>query len=348
MGSPPVVELLKKLMEIPSTSDEEQKIGIFLADYLKSLNYTVELVPIAPDSDRCNVYAYLGSNRKARTLLTSHMDTVPPHIPMRIEGDVIYGRGSCDDKGPLAAQIMAVEELRAEGALNDGDVSLLFVVGEENGGSGMFAVNDMDLSWEAGIFGEPTESKLARGHKGHYVFELSAKGMPAHSGYPEKGESAITMLVSALSELQGIDLPTSELLGPSTYHCGKVEGGLAYNILAAEAQALCSIRVSTGLDDIKKKVSEIVDKYPNITLKKRVEYPETLLDFEIEGIDTMSVSFGTDVPRLKGSHKKYLYGPGSILDAHGENEHVRIPDLIDCVAVYKRLVKEMLKTDPVQ
>lgn len=283
MEDVPVVKLLKQLMEIPSTSDEEQEIGLFLAKYLGDLDYTVELVPISPGSDRRNVYAYLGPNRKARTLLTSHMDTVPPHIPLRVEGDVIYGRGSCDDKGPLATQIIAVEELRAEGAVTDGDVSLLFVVGEEKGGAGMLAVNNMNLSWEAGIFGEPTESKLATGHKGHYVFELFATGVAAHSGYPEKGDSAIGALVSALHELQSLNLPASEVLGPSTFHCGKINGGVAYNVFAAEAYALCSIRVAADLPGIEKMVAEVVDKYPHIMLKKSIGYPETLLDYDIEG-----------------------------------------------------------------
>ncbi|KAM5341966.1 hypothetical protein ACJ41O_014997 [Fusarium nematophilum] len=330
MENPPAVKLLKQLMEIPSTSEEEQDIGKFLFSHLKSLNYNVDLIPIAPGSDRCNVYAYLGPNRKARTLLTSHMDTVPPHIPLRIEGDIIYGRGSCDDKGRLAAQIIALEELRAEGAVGDGDVSLLFVVGEEKGGPGMLAVNDMNLAWEAVIFGEPTESKLATGHKGHYVFELFATGIAAHSGYPEKGKSAIATLVSVLEELKSLELPVSELLGPSTFSCGKVEGGAAYNVLAAEAYALCGIRVAADLAEIERSVEDVVGKYEDVALKKSFGYPEVLLDHDMK--DTMSVSFGTDVPRLKGTHKKYLYGPGSILDAHGENEQVSIRDLIECVA----------------
>lgn len=279
----PVVKLLQQLMGIPSTSEEEQEIGTFLFDYLEALNYNVELIPIAPTSDRCNVYAYLGKTRQARTLLTSHMDTVPPHIPSSVKGDIIFGRGSCDDKGPLAAQIIALEELRAEGAVKDQDVSLLFVVGEEKGGLGMLAANDMDLTWEAVIFGEPTEGKLATGHKGHYVFELFATGQACHSGYPEQGKSATKMLVSLLEELGELELPTSELLGPTTFHCGKINGGAAYNILAAEASALCGIRVAADLASIEEKVSQLVGKYPDITLKKSFAYPETLLDHELLG-----------------------------------------------------------------
>ncbi|KAL2835823.1 putative peptidase [Aspergillus pseudoustus] len=341
----PVVNLLRELMSIPSTSDEEQEVAQFLSSYLRSRGYTVELQPIAPGSTRCNVYAYTGTARKTRTLLTSHMDTVPPHIPFRIsDRGTIFGRGACDDKGPLAAQITALEELRAEGAVSDdGDVALLFVVGEEKGGPGMLAANALGVSWEAVIFGEPTEGKMARGHKGHFVFELFAAGVPCHSGYPERGESAIASIVGVLAELAELNFPRSEMLGPTTFHCGKIEGGVAYNVLAAEAYALCGIRVAAGLGEVEGMVEAVVAKYPSVTMKKSFSYSETLLDYEIDGLESTPVSFGTDVPRLKGDHKRYLYGPGSILDAHGEDEKVEISDLIQSVAVYKKLVMKLLE-----
>lgn len=283
MSESPVVKLTQQLMSIPSISEDEHKVGIFLADYLRNLGYTVELIPIAPNSSRCNVYAYLGSSRKTRACLSSHMDTVQPHIPFRIEGDIIYGRGACDDKGPLAAQIMAVEELRAENKLADGDVSLLFVVGEEKGGPGMIAANDMNLTWEAIIFGEPTEGKMAIGHKGHYVFELFVEGLACHSGYPERGRSANHILVKVLAELSALSYPVSELLGPTTFNCGKVEGGVAYNVLAANAYALCGVRVAANLGDIEKQIKEVVCKYPDVVIKKKFGYSETLLDYQVEG-----------------------------------------------------------------
>ncbi|KAL3466988.1 putative peptidase [Aspergillus heterothallicus] len=341
----PVVALLRDLMSVPSTSDEEQNIAQFLSTHLRSLGYTVELQPIAPDSSRCNVYAYPGTARKTRTLLTSHMDTVPPHLPFRIDNGIIYGRGACDDKGPLAAQIVALEELRAERTINDtGDAALLFVVGEEKGGPGMLAANALNLAWEAVIFGEPTEGKMGRGHKGHFVFELVAAGVPCHSGYPERGESAIARIVEVLGELGRVEFLGSELLGATTFHCGKIRGGVAYNVLAAEASALCGIRVAAGLAEIEDLVERVVARYPAVTMKKSFSYPETLLDYEVDGLDSMPVAFGTDVPRLKGDHKKYLYGPGSILHAHGKDEQIAIAELIEAVAVYKKLVLKALET----
>ncbi|KAJ5714027.1 uncharacterized protein N7483_011208 [Penicillium malachiteum] len=323
MSDSAVVSLLRRLMQVPSTSEEEHDIGIFLEQHLQGLGYTVERVPISSDSTRCNVYAYLGSSRKTRTY-------------------VIYGRGACDDKGPLAAQITALEELRAEGLVQPEDVSLLFVVGEEKGGPGMLAANSMQLTWEAVIFGEPTGGKLAVGHKGHFVFELVSEGIPSHSGYPQRGRSAISTMTTLLADLEQLELPASDIIGPSTFHCGQITGGVGYNILAAECTALCAVRVANDLALIEKLVEETVSKYDHVQLRKRFMYPELYLDHDIPELETIAVSFGTDAPRLKGEHKKYLYGPGSILVAHGENEQIGVSQLVASVQVYKQIVKHCL------
>ncbi|KAJ0276775.1 hypothetical protein COL940_008134 [Colletotrichum noveboracense] len=315
----PAVDLLKSLMSIVSTSELEHSIGVFLEQHLQSLGYTVERIPIAPGSNRHNVYAYLGSERTTRVLLTAHMDTVPPHIPLTIDGDIIRGRGSSDDLGPLAAQILAAEELRKEGKVREeGDIGLLFVVGEENGGHGMIAANDMGVTWESGIFAEPTESKLAKGHKGQVAFELIANGV--------------------------VCWPESELLGPSTFNIGTLEGGEKHNIVAPSAKALCEVRMVCDLPGIKIKVADIVSRHPDIELKWVFEYPEALLDWEIGGFEAAPVAFGTDVPRLRAEFCKnrVLYGPGSILVAHGPDEYIRVPELISSIDGYKKLVLHFL------
>ncbi|KAH7303911.1 hypothetical protein B0I35DRAFT_364110 [Stachybotrys elegans] len=339
-----VVRLLQSLMSMASTSELEHDIGIFLEQHLQSLGYTVERIPIAPGSSRHNVYAYLGSTRQTRVLLTAHMDTVPPHIPLTIDGDVIRGRGSSDDLGPLAAQIMAAEELRAEAKIREGDVGLLFVVGEENGGHGMIAANSMGVTWESGIFAEPTESKLAKGHKGQVAFELIAKGHACHSGYPHLGKSATSALLAVLNDLAAVSWPTSDLLGASTFNIGTLEGGEKHNIVAPSAKALCEVRMVCDLPGIKVKVADVVSHHPDIELKFVFEYPEALLEWEIEGFEAAPVAFGTDVPRLRDEFcgKRVLYGPGSILVAHGPDEFIRVPELIESISGYKRLVLHFL------
>ena len=147
----------------------------------------------------------------------------------------------------------------------------------------MIAVNDMGLKWESVIFGEPTEGKIGLGHKGHFVFELFAHGVAAHSGYPERGRSANATMVSLINDLQMTELPSSSLLGSSTFHCGKIDGGVAYNVLSANCYALCAVRVSADLDGIEKQVKEMVAKYPSVKFNKRFGYSETLLDHDIDG-----------------------------------------------------------------
>ncbi|KAE8168205.1 hypothetical protein BDV40DRAFT_251511 [Aspergillus tamarii] len=344
MATDTVVSLLSSLMQTQSTSDHEQEIAHFLDDHLTNLGYTVERLPIAEDSTRENVYAYLGTQRKTRVCLTSHLDTVPPYIPLRIEGSTIYGRGACDDKGPMAAQICALEELRAEGSVREGDVGLLFVVGEEKGGPGMIAANNQDLSFKGVIFGEPTEGKLVIGHKGHLIFELIGEGKACHSGYPQHGVNANVALIETLSDLVKAEFPGSSLLGPSTFNVGKIEGGLTYNIIPETSKALCAVRVATDMAGIKRIVSDTVARHANVRLEFKFEYPETLLDHDVEGFETAPVSYGTDVPRFKGNHKKYLYGPGSILVAHGDNEKIEIDELVESVQAYKKLTMHALNS----
>ncbi|TVY13466.1 Peptidase M20 domain-containing protein, partial [Lachnellula arida] len=155
-------------------------------------------------------------------------------------------------------------------------------------------------SWEAVIFGEPTEGKLGVGHKGHVVFELRAAGVASHSGYPELGASANAALVGALSELLAATWPSSEMLGPSTFHVGKMGGGVAYNVLAASSEALCAVRVARDLPGIKSRISDIVSRHKDVKVDFKFEYPETLLDHDVEGFGLYAAAFGTDVTRLRG------------------------------------------------
>ncbi len=179
-------------------------------------------------------------------LVSSHIDTVPPFWPYERRGDEIWGRGSVDAKGSIAAQVTGVLDLISSGEIEEGDVSLLFVVGEETDGLGMKTANDLGLAWETVIFGEPTELKLASGHKGIMLFTLTAKGKAAHSGYPELGRSANAMLVEALHGLMGAEFPWSEKYGNTTFNIGKIGGGVAANVVPEDASAALSVRIADG------------------------------------------------------------------------------------------------------
>ena len=261
-----LLELHKSLVSISSTSGQEGDVGSFLADYLFERGYSTAIQYIKPrdntpeDERRFNIVAWHGEKEapRARVLVTSHIDVVPPHIEYGIEdGEVtsntrIWGRGSVDAKGSVAAMVTATEELLRKEEVNDDDVLLLFVVGEEVAGDGMKAFSDsmerMDKShkFEAAIFGEPTENKLACGHKGGLFCDIRAKGVGGHSGYPWLGKSANELMIRALSKILDADLGSSERYGNTTVNIGRFDGGVASNVIPEDAFVGMAVRVAIG------------------------------------------------------------------------------------------------------
>ena len=279
----PLLTLHKSLVDIPSISGSEGNVSAFLEGYLRERSFTVLVQPV--EDGRDNIYAYLGDSKQARVLVTSHIDTVPPFFPYERRGDEIWGRGSVDAKGSVATQIIALEELVRAGEAREGDVSLLFVVGEENSGAGMKAANDLGLSWEAVIFGEPTELKLGRGHKGTLGFNITAHGKAGHSGYPEAGRSAIDILVRGLTALTELHLPHSEGYGQTTANVGLIEGGVAPNVIAEKALAVVHVRVAVNdPDDLWQTINETLSAVsPHIELSYRGGHKPVPLDYDIDG-----------------------------------------------------------------
>ena len=324
----PLLSLHRKLVEIQSITGNEHNLGKYLHAYLVKHNFTVEKQKVEQASKACeqsrphlmkgesrfNLLAYPGSSRNTRILLSSHIDTVPPFWPYEVRSQEIWGRGSVDDKACVATQIIAVEELLASGEIGPGDVSLLFVVGEETGGDGMRRANDLGLSWETAIFGEPTELKLASGHKGMLAFTVKATGKAAHSGYPWLGESANSMLIPALAKLDKIQLPWSEKYGRSTLNIGKVEGGVAMNVIAEKAMAEIAIRVANGTAEQTKEIIfgalREVDERLEVTFPLK-GYGPVDIDHDVEGSSSASLSSSTFNPRELG---RPLSTPNSLGD----------------------------------
>jgi acetylornithine deacetylase len=360
-----LLALHKSLIEIESITGHEHDVGQYLIDYLELQDFTVERQEVGPGIEgrgkRENILAYFGKERETRVLVSSHIDTVPPFWKYGREGEDIWGRGSVDAKGSVAAQVKAVEELRSAGKIGEGDVALLFVVGEETGGDGMKKANDLGLKWDTVIFGEPTELKLASGHKGIAGLKIRAKGKAGHSGYPELGKNAIAMIVPALYELMKAELPWSEKYGNTTLNFGTIEGGVAANVIAEEAYAEVSIRIADGEPAVIEKIllDAIQKAGQELDVTFLAGYGPVYIDSDIPGKEHKSVKFystnsflgfekivvnyGTDIPNLKGDHKRYLYGPGTILMAHSDHEHLKVSDLETAVKGYKALIEHSLK-----
>lgn len=327
-------ELTRALIDIPSTTGDEFEVTRFLNSYMVELGYHVELQEIS--NGRANVIATTPS--PARIVLSTHMDTVPPYIGSSEDHANIYGRGACDAKGIIAAQICAAEKLRAEGV---SEIGLLFTVDEETSSEGAQAANNHPRASACKflINGEPTDNKLAVGSKGSLRLKLRAKGRAAHSAYPEQGDSAIETLLDVLGEIRKVNWPADDFFGETTCNIGRIKGGTRANVIAAEAEAELQIRLCTASGVIRQVVESVVADRLEIEYLS-VSEPMKLLS--VAGVESCVVRFTTDIPHLSNWGQPLLLGPGSILDAHTTHERVTKAELSAAVELYARLVRELI------
>jgi acetylornithine deacetylase len=326
-------ELTRRLIEIESITDNEKGVALFLAEYLRGLGWEVSLQEAAPD--RFNVTAFHG---RPVLVFTTHIDTVPPYIPFREDAEYLYGRGACDAKGIVAAQITAAESLRATGVSG---VGLLFVVGEERNSAGALAANRTPPGSRFFVDGEPTENRLAIGTKGSLRAEIVTRGRAAHSAYPEMGESAILKLLDLLGEVRAMQLPVDPLLGATTCNIGILEGGTKANIIPDFARAEVMFRAVEPVERLKERLEALIARRAEVGYP--FEVPPVTMNV-VEGFETSVVSFATDVPFLTAWGKPYLLGPGSILDAHTPDERISKRQLLDGIDLYVKLAKRLLES----
>jgi len=325
-------ELTKQLMAIPSVTGTEREIGEFLLEHLSTLGYRVERQKVTPD--RFNVLAFAGDGR---VMFCTHIDTVPPPTaPVREDGEFLYGRGACDTKGIIAAMLEAGDRLRRDGVTNFG---YLFLVGEETDSIGAKLANTLKWNSEYVVVGEPTENHLARAQKGTLMVELSVTGKAAHSGYPERGVSAITGLWNVLVDCQSADWGNDPVLGRGTFNIGVFRGGDAANMIPAHASASMMIRTVEPRAGVEENMRRIVADRATMEI---VGASDPQITHVVEGFPTTVVSFGSDVPHLGNMGKRLLIGPGSILDAHTAGEKISKRELMEGVDLYERLVRKLL------
>ncbi len=268
-------------------------------------------------------------------VLSTHYDCVPPFFPSRIENGRLYGRGACDAKGILAAQIAAAERLRASGERR---VGLLFVVGEERGSDGAMAANGTPPGSRFLINGEPTDNRLGVATRGVLRIRLRASGRAAHSAHPEQGESAIDKLIDALILLRSVPLPSDPELGSTYYSIGLIEGGVAPNVISPHASAEVLFRTVGPAEEI---LTAIRPLHALVTSEEILRVPEVRLR-TVPGFDTAVFAFTTDVPFLAAWGTPLLFGPGSILVAHTAEEHLEIEQLNRAVDAYEQLAAACL------
>ncbi|MHB1021464.1 MAG: M20/M25/M40 family metallo-hydrolase [Acidobacteriaceae bacterium] len=338
------IQLTRTLVDIESTTYNEGAVGAFLYDFLAAQKYAVEKMDVPqPDAaqfggagtgPRFNVYAAL-PGITPDVVLSTHMDTVPPYFGSSEDDEFLYGRGTCDAKGIIAAQIAAADRLREAGV----KVGLLFVVGEERDSAGARVANLNPKGSKFLINGEPTDNRLALASKGALRVELRAKGRMAHSAYPELGDSAIDKLVEALHDLLAMPLPIEPEIGPSTLNIGLIEGGRAPNVIADKAEAFLLVRTVGPSDVVKQSILETVGDRADVAFSLDMPFVRMR---KIEGLETMIAKFSTDIPSLTNWGEPLLLGPGSIHVAHTPNEKLSKKELLEAVELYTQVAQRLV------
>ncbi|HEU4631549.1 MAG TPA: M20/M25/M40 family metallo-hydrolase [Gemmatimonadaceae bacterium] len=327
-----VVALAAELLAIESPTFAEGAAVEFVARRLVARGWNVTVQEVTPG--RSNVWA---SRAGGGVTLSTHLDTVPPYVPPRLEHDRLYGRGACDAKGIAAAMLAAADRLVDAG---EERVDLLFVVGEEKGSDGARAANNLPATSRYLVNGEPTESRLATGAKGSLRVVLRTRGRAAHSAYPHLGRSAIEPMLDLLPELRTVVLPTDPVLGATTVNIGTIRGGTEANVVPESAEAEMMFRLVGPVEEVKAAVERWVGD------RAEIQYGSTIPAQRfhvIPGFATEPMSYTTDIPLLSRWGTPLLFGPGSIHVAHTPDEHIEVAELRGAVDAYVRLVRALLE-----
>ncbi len=327
-----IVGLTRALVDIDSTTGREGAAGRWLADYLRGRGCSV--VEQRVDDTRFNLIATPRDETPA-VVFSTHFDCVPPFVSSRVEGDRLYGRGACDAKGILAAQVAAADRLWRDG---ESRVGLVFVVGEERGSDGARAANDAANGCRFLIDGEPTDNRLGLATRGILRLRLRAGGRAAHSSFPELGESAIDKLVDALIELRSIALPSDPVLGRTHYTVGLISGGIAPNVVSPAADAEIMFRTVSDAADVRRAVAPLERR---VTIEHVLEVPPVRLR-TVPGFDAAVFPYTTDIPFLERWGQPLLFGPGSIHVAHTADEFVSIAELTAAAGHYVTLARALI------
>ena len=326
-----VVTLATELLSVESTTGRERDAVDLTARWLVARGWNVSLQEVEPG--RSNVWA---TRRGGGVTLSTHLDTVPPYVPPRLEGNRLYGRGASDAKGIAAAMMIAAQRLADAG---EERVDLLFVVGEEKGSPGARAANRLPATSKFLVNGEPTESKLASGCKGAQRVIVRVRGREAHSAYAHLGSSALEPLLDLLPQLREVVLPVDPVLGETTYNIGVLRAGTEANIVPGLAEAEIMIRLVGDIAPVKQAFTEWAGSRAELIWGSHIpaQYFHVLNGFEV-----VPVAYTSDIPLLDRWGTPLLFGPGSIHVAHTPIEYIDVVELEASVGAYERIVRTLL------
>ena len=371
-----------ELLNIDSTSGKERNVAEWLTERLPGLFPASNQPVLRVDEVGDGTLNILLTWGEPKLVFCSHVDTVPPYIAptfpkktvevnlsthkpvkrpsvtlQKINGKIvpkipstsetmgkILGRGSCDAKGQVFAMLSACQKLAEEGCTNFG---LLLLAGEETGSWGAKAFAKTDFQADYLVVGEPTDNCMVSASKGTKSFDLKFTGVPFHSGYPERGVSAVDLFVEFVNRLKAQDFGIDPVLGETTWNIGLLKSDNPQNILSPELTCRIYFRTTFVSDEaVSSWMAKAPDVIPGLTGNLTVtprggDTPARY--WTVDGLPSKSVAFGSDAPHLTNFKHKAICGPGSINVAHRDDEHVLIADLETAVKQYLALYQAVVK-----
>ncbi|UCE50873.1 MAG: M20 family metallopeptidase [Desulfobacterales bacterium] len=372
-----LVNIIADLIRIPSHSDvpgQEGEIVGFVNDLLLEWGIDATLQKVA--EDRFNIIVKMkGYNGGQSLALNGHLDTVPPGEGMKqpyhpvVENGCLYGRGSCDMKGAVGAMLYTLYLLKKCEVRLGGDLYFTAVVGEETGGTGTRSLIRRGFRSDYAVVGEPTGLDLVISHKGVLQLEIKIRGKAAHASMPECGVSAIRAVSDFIQRLEKDLVPRlhqriQKHVGAATLNFGVIQGGVKVNTVAD----CCSLQIDRRwvesetqaqiISEIEAILHEVCNKNP--ALKPEVislipsdgyfgpfaiSEDHRLIRFAKQAMNMVEKSpriagmqcWSDAATLMKAGIPTVLLGPGSLAQAHTNDEFVELNQLVDAAKCYLAL-----------
>lgn len=339
------VNFLAQMLKTYSPSGQEEKLADFLQREMKKLGFKVKIDRVG------NVIGEIGKGRPV-TLLCGHMDTVPGHIPVRMAGNKLFGRGAVDAKGSLAAMILGAKEFARK--KKKGKVIVAGVVEEESASKGIKNLLKSRLEADFAIFGEPSRShQIIVGYRGRTQLKINCKTMGGHAGAPWIFTSAVEQAYQIWLDIKNHQFKNQKedqrFYAVSTC-LTQIRGGEATNVVPSNCEMTIDVRVPPQLNcgDVMEEIRGILHNYED---KKEVEVAMEIEDciepFEVS-VDSVLVKSLRDAIRKETKRPVKLvrktgasdmnlfgtkiripmvaYGPGNPEVEHTLNEHIETPE----------------------
>ena len=317
--------LFKDILSIDSTSGKERDMALWLHAHMDAPEKELQEV----GDGTLNLFLKWGT---PRVVFCTHMDTVPPYIPPVFWDDKVCGRGSCDAKGQIYAMYTACKKLETEGCSGFG---ILILAGEETGSWGAKAFSKTGFKAPFLIVGEPTENKMVSASKGTKSYDLVFHGKAFHSGYPEHGISAVERFIAFYNALKAVKFPVDPVLGETTWNVGLLHSDNPQNILSPELTCRLYFRTTFASDEV------VCDYMAGVAEASPRGGDKPAKYVTLPGFESAPASFGTDAPHLTGFGHKIICGPGTVLVAHRDDEHILLADIDKAVEQYVKIFKAL-------